>query len=935
MSDSNNLASFLSSFRSLSPVSGPAADPQSARKAVFTLTFNDNGQPMVCPDSATRDNVASLDAAGQRAMREYNRISQSSNSFGTVWSNQPEGGVSLWENPYILSLLQNCRLFDKFTGNYLEFSDSPAVLKLQLITTSDDSDVTPLLTVTSGDNTSGSVRFLSESMVLSDGKIFITDPVGENFTRIASLISTIPRNQLEPYLSLFLSFFENITPVLNGKQARFLPSPEPAIPTIILEKVASDRALYLRTATTVGTLSDEFSSSVAISRIATVTDDGEVEVRAVAHSDLASHTDRLESLVLSSAPSRQARKDVYRDNSFFIIPAETASPFLINHLAEILRDFRLVGSEKLRDYKLTAAFPKLSLKLSSGIDFLEGDAEVDVEGEKFSIGDLLDQYARNRYIRLSDGNRAIIDEKYINRLNRLFALRDKKGHIKVSFFDLPEVEELINERISGTFATRTRKVFEGFNKLAKSKIPPVKVGATLRAYQKEGVKWIDYLYHNNLGGCLADDMGLGKTLQTIAILSTLYPGTDSPSLIVMPRSLLFNWEKEFERFAPQISTATYYGTDRDLDAALRADVVITTYAMIRNDIEKLKDVAFHYVILDESQNIKNVSSQTAVAVTLLRARHRLALSGTPIENNLTELYSLFRFLNPPMFGSLEEFNAAYTYPIQKSGDSEAMQSLRRKIYPFILRRLKRDVLTELPDRIDRTLYIEMSPEQKKFYEDRRIAYRKEIQEAVAKSGIGKSQFVIFQALNELRRIASVPESLSDGRVKSPKIAELVENLEETVGNGHKTVVFFNYIAGLDLVGARLQKLGIDFETMTGSTTAAARKRIVERFQADPKCMVLLMTLKVGGVGLNLTAADTVFIVEPWWNKAAEEQAVNRLHRIGQKASVVSCSLITEGSIEEKILLLQQKKSELFDNLISEDSASSKQLSEDDINFILS
>ena len=403
----------------------------------------------------------------------------------------------------------------------------------------------------------------------------------------------------------------------------------------------------------------------------------------------------------------------------------------------------------------------------------------------------------------------------------------------------------------------------------------------------------------------------------------------------MPRSLLFNWEQELARFAPQLSVATYYGPDRDLAKSLDSQVVLTTYAVARNDIEQLKDIKFECAILDESQNIKNVASQTAQAVMLLDARHRFALSGTPMENNLTEHYSLFRFLNPTMFGTLENFNATYTYPIQKNGDSEALQSLRRRIYPFLLRRVKKEVLTELPDRIEQTIYVEMSESQKKLYESRRLAFRQEIESTIRSQGVAKAQFVMFQALNELRRIASVPESMSDGRVASPKIDELMDSLASAVGNGHKCVVFFNYIAGLEIVGQRLGQLGIDFESMTGSTPAAQRKKIVGRFQSDPKCMVLLMTLKVGGVGLNLTAADTVYIFEPWWNKAAEEQAVNRLHRIGQKATVNAFSIITVGTIEEKIQQLQQQKTELFNQLISSDTASTKSLTEEDIDFILS
>ncbi|MBQ8520082.1 MAG: DEAD/DEAH box helicase, partial [Bacteroides sp.] len=435
------------------------------------------------------------------------------------------------------------------------------------------------------------------------------------------------------------------------------------------------------------------------------------------------------------------------------------------------------------------------------------------------------------------------------------------------------------------------------------------------------------------GGCLADYMGLGKTLQTIAMLARIYPKTKMPTLIVMPRSLLFNWQNEIQRFAPQLTTYTYYGVQRDMKQALESQLILTTYAVLRNDVETFCKQSFHYVILDESQNIKNLSSQTTQAVMLLHAKHRLALSGTPIENNLTELYSLFRFLNPAMFGSIEDFNTHYTYPIQRDNDKEAMQALRRKIFPFMLRRLKKDVLKELPDRIEQTLFVEMEKNHADFYEERRKFYYQHVKQTISSEGIQKSQFVMFQALNELRRIASVPESMSNGDITSPKMNTLIDMLTDAVSNGHKVVVFFNYIAGIELVSEKLDEAGIDFACMTGSTHD--RKGVVERFQNDPKCKILLMTLKTGGVGLNLTAADTVFIFEPWWNKAAEEEAINRLHRFGQKAKVLCYSLITQNTIEEKIRLLQQQKAELFAGLIGNDASSTKQLTEEDIQFILS
>jgi len=368
-----------------------------------------------------------------------------------------------------------------------------------------------------------------------------------------------------------------------------------------------------------------------------------------------------------------------------------------------------------------------------------------------------------------------------------------------------------------------------------------------------------------------------------------------------------------------------------LHEAMKQQLILTTYALVRNDIEQFREQEFHYIILDESQNIKNLASQTTQAVLLLNGRHRLALSGTPIENNLAELYSLYRFLNPAMLGSLDDFNKQYAGPIQHGADKEATEALRRKIFPFMLRRLKKDVLKELPDRTEQTLYVEMDNSHAKFYEERRQYYQMAIQQSIKSQGLEKSQMMMFQALSELRRIASVPESLSDGAIASPKIPLLCEQVEELVASGHKVVIFFNFIAGIELVGERLTELGIDYTTMTGSTRD--RRAVIERFQNDAGCRALLMTLKTGGVGLNLTVADTVYIFEPWWNKAAEEQAINRLHRIGQKAKVLSFALITRDTIEEKIRLLQQQKQDLADSLITGDAAITKRLTEEDIKYI--
>ncbi|MDE7421863.1 MAG: DEAD/DEAH box helicase [Muribaculaceae bacterium] len=920
-------------FSSLTPIRSEPLHSESisSHHPLFRLDIR-NGAPYII---RLLNPKRSLSIAEARLSKEISRISEYSEPQNIDLKKGETDCVSLRENPYLLNLITPECHIEGPNGGKLTFHDDSAYPILRLSVNDDAPSVETALVISVGGNEYPSGVFLDDTHVLCGDDVFSVKSIGQNYASVAQLLAPIDKSLIESFLTLFLSYVSNVTPEINGIPPRYSKHTEHAMPTLFLEKVAADKALYLRTGSTIesssGTLPPGFTPTVT----ATIDDNYRISIRKVEDCDISERTDRLESLIMQCAPNRNAKKEVYRDGNFFIIPEETAGPFLIRQLPQVLEDFRLVGSDKLKEYRVVAVTPKVNFKFSSGIDFLEGEGDVEIGGETFSIADILKQYSSKRYVQLSDGNRGIIDETYIQRLQRLFRRRDKDGHIKVTIFDLPEIEELIQSKVTGPFAARSRKVLEGFNSLKKDKAPKYKVNATLRRYQVEGVKWLSYLYKNDLGGCLADDMGLGKTLQTIALLSTIYPTADKPTLIIMPRSLLFNWEKELAKFCPDLTHYTYYGLQRDLTEAMKANVVLTTYALVRNDIEEFKKLKFECIVLDESQNIKNFAAQTTAAVMLLDAKHRFALSGTPMENNLTELYSLFRFLNPTMFGTLDDFNASYTNPIQRYGDKDASESLRRKIFPFILRRLKKDVLDDLPDRIDQTIYVEMSDAQKRLYDMRRISYRKQIDEAIARDGINKSQFIMFQALNELRRIASVPESVSDGSVSSPKIDELVDSILASASNGHKSVVFFNFIAGLEIVMSRLEKMGIQFETMTGSTSAQNRKKRVERFQSDPECMVMLLTLKVGGVGLNLTAADTVYIFEPWWNKAAEEQAINRLHRIGQKKTVTSFSIITVGTIEEKMLQLQAQKSELFDELISADTASSKHLTEKDIEFILS
>ena len=845
------------------------------------------------------------------------------------WDIDGEQCIRLHDYPYLTFALLRCDNLVDEKLRPLKVSNTPATVGLCLVV--DKELCTPLIYARHEEKPAQQFQLLSDVFALVDDTICPIASLGENYLRIDFFRETFPTPLLEQYLSVFYSYIDNVE--LDYEDYVLVRSEQTVetIPTVIIEKVDADMALYLRLSYTLPGMDADFADRFDLTYLATLTMEHQVLLRRIVHSDTALDETELRKIIVSHAPTKAAAKDVWNDSGEFIIPQDTAGPFLMQALPQLVRRFQLLGAERLKEYKVKPIQPKMNLKLSSGIDFLEGTATIQLGDEEMSLRTFLQQYSKQKYVTLSDGQRGLIDEHYVQRLERIFRKVEKGDKVKVSFFDLPEIESLLAEKLEGKTFEHYREFYEGFNQLASKRLTTTGVNAKLRNYQKEGVKWINYLYDNNFGGCLADDMGLGKTLQTITMLTKVYPKVKEPTLIVMPRSLLFNWQDELKKFAPQLTYYTYYGNQRDLAEAMKQQLILTTYALVRNDIEQFREQQFHYVILDESQNIKNVQSQTTQAVFLLNGKHRLALSGTPIENNLTELYSLYRFLNPAMLGSLDDFNRQYASPIQHGADKEATESLRRKIFPFMLRRLKKDVLTELPDRTEQTLYVEMEHDHQHFYEERRQYYQQAIQSSIKAQGLEKSQMMMFQALSELRRIASVPESLSDGVILSPKIPLLCEQVEETVAGGHKVVIFFNFIAGIELVGERLTELGIDYATMTGSTRD--RRSVIERFQNDASCRALLMTLKTGGVGLNLTVADTVYIFEPWWNKAAEEQAINRLHRIGQKAKVMSYALICRDTIEEKIRLLQQQKQDLADSLITGDAAITKRLTEEDIKYI--
>ncbi|MEG1564176.1 MAG: DEAD/DEAH box helicase [Bacteroides sp.] len=909
-----------------------AANHYSDEEVFFCLDFDEKGGFITTVNKQLKEiqpDYHSYNGDTFNVLRSLNAI-KNKEGFHITWEGADQR-VYLNEYDYLIYQLIRCSNLCDVTGTPIRPEKENGTLALQL-RCEEKRFTSSFLLCTENENFTD-FQLLSDSFALANQHIYALAPLGENFEQLHSFCSTFTPDMLETFLSVFFSYLENVQLIYEDYTLMLSSEEISTAPAIVFEKVDEDLALLMHLTHTLPNADHQVLEQFDLTQLALVNEmEHQVVLKRIIRQSLAGYCKQVYKTLSQYAPDKESKKNIYQDGNFFLVPAEVAGPFLLHAMPTLIKDFVLLGAEKLCNYKIKLYRPKLKVNLSSGIDFLEGEASLQFDDESISLADALAQYKKTKYIVLASGDRAVIDETYLRRLDRLFKQSKNKKKVSISFFDLPEVEELLNERMETEVFVKHRQVFEGFRTLSDTRMQLPGISATLRPYQRDGVKWINYLYANQLGGCLADDMGLGKTIQTLAMLTRIYPKTKQTSLVVMPKSLLFNWQNELQKFAPQLTAYTFYGNTRCWEEAEQHQLILTTYAMVRSNAEDFCQRKFHYVILDESQNIKNVTTQVTQAVNLLQAKHRLALSGTPIENNLTELYSLFRFLNPAMFGSLEDFNKRYTYPIQKDNDKEAMVSLRKKIYPFMLRRLKKDVLTDLPDRMEQTLYVDMSPEQEALYEQRRTYYYQQVKQTIQTDGLQKSQMVMFQALNELRRIASVPESVSDGRIASPKLDVLMEYVDEAVSNNHKVVIFFNYIAGIELVGEKLDEYGIDFVSMTGSTRD--RQSLVERFQNDTHCKVFLMTLKTGGVGLNLTAADVVFIFEPWWNKAAEEQAINRLHRIGQLNKVMSYSILTSRTIEEKIRLLQEQKAELFAELIGSDATSSKSLSEEDIDYIL-
>ncbi|MDP2337721.1 MAG: DEAD/DEAH box helicase [Bacteroidota bacterium] len=477
---------------------------------------------------------------------------------------------------------------------------------------------------------------------------------------------------------------------------------------------------------------------------------------------------------------------------------------------------------------------------------------------------------------------------------------------------------------------------------------PSEMKAQLRNYQREGFSWIYHLYENQLGGCLADDMGLGKTIQALALLLkirkknslsflpqkesdvssqlSLFETVDASaeiqpaSLIVMPTSLIHNWANEIQKFAPSLRVYKHVGNLRNKSAKMAHtiksyDVILTTYGTLRNDCEMLSLFNFHYLILDESQNIKNSSSKTYKSILEIRSKHKLVMTGTPIENSLSDLWSQLNFLNKGLLGSLPFFNREFITPIEKKNDQAQQIKLQKLIRPFVLRRTKEEVANDLPSMTEQIRYCEMTEEQHEIYETEKSAIRNTILKNIETNGIKKSALVVLQGLTKLRQLANHPSLVTqENKTESGKFNEIYRCLQDLLAENHKVLIFSSFVKHLELLQAKIESENWKYSKLTGKTVN--RQEVIREFQEDPDNHIFLISLKAGGVGLNLTSADYVFIIDPWWNPAAENQAISRAHRIGQDKKVFVYRFITEDSIEEKIQTLKSKKSALAEKFIS-------------------
>lgn len=617
-----------------------------------------------------------------------------------------------------------------------------------------------------------------------------------------------------------------------------------------------------------------------------------------------------------------------------------ALDIVCDRVPELLSEgWAVFGSQNLPSFRVTSRRPRVTGRISSGIDWFELRQDVWVGNEAVPRDALLEAIRQRRtWVRLGNGEHARLPEAWLLAQSQAQDLLESPDDttLRIRKYQAPMLADLIETvdeaEISPDWSQFWSRL-QRFEAISRQPIPASFQGV-LRPYQQAGYDYLCFLRDHGLHGILADDMGLGKTIQTLVLLAAeAQRGNVGPTLLVAPTSVVQNWAAEATRFVPDLKVGIWQGKDRHQtwDNLGELDVLITSYALVWRDLSYLQEQAWHYVILDEAQMVKNPSSQTSRAVRRLQAKHRLALTGTPIENNLTELWSLFAFLLPGLLGSERAFRRNYESPIS-AGDQDMMAELRRRVAPFILRRLKDQVATDLPPRTDVPLLVDLLPGQRRFYESVLASCREEVMASVAAKGWQRSQMTAIEALLRLRQICCDPRLLSNPdaqRLPSAKLIAFSDLVQEVIAEGHRVLVFSQFVKMLQLLQQHLSALGIEHFYLDGKTKD--RLSLVNAFNAGT-APVFLISLKAGGTGLNLTGADYVIHFDPWWNPAAEDQATDRAHRIGQDKPVFSYKLIARDTVEEKIIALQSKKRSLVDGLLHAELGR-KQLTADDLAYL--
>ena len=643
--------------------------------------------------------------------------------------------------------------------------------------------------------------------------------------------------------------------------------------------------------------------------------------------------ERAASAQLSELGLRLADADWGKDPAWKLTPSKL--PSVVRALAES-------GWHVVAEGKVFRQPGQTSASVSSSVDWFELHGAVVYGSTTAQLPQLLAALKRGEtMVTLGDGSYGLLPEEWLDRFGHVAAMGEVEGdHIRFRPSQAGVLDALLATQPSvdcDEAFRHVRKELARFQSISPA-AQPAGFQGSLREYQREGLGWMHFLRQFSFGGCLADDMGVGKTAQVLALLETRRElrakgEIDAPSLAVVPKSLIFNWKQEVQRFTPQIRVLDYTGSGRSKDDLTSCDLILTTYGTLRRDAVRFKDQVFDYVILDEAQAVKNARTESAKAVRLLRGNHRLALSGTPVENHLGELWSLLEFLNPGMLGGSAVFQLSGG--AMRNPSDAARELLARALRPFLLRRTKEQVATELPAKIEQTIYCEMESRQRTLYNELRDHYRASLLRKIGADGIAKSKIQVLEALLRLRQAACHPGLIDRKLAQDPsaKLDVLIEQLRAVLDEGHKALVFSQFTSLLAILRASLEADNIEYEYLDGKT--GDREARVERFQKDPECRLFLISLKAGGVGLNLTAADYVFILDPWWNPAVEAQAVDRTHRIGQARQVFAYRLIARDTVEEKVMQLQETKRNLADAIIGAENSLIRDLRPEDIELLLS